>query len=317
VSTTAAIDRGLLREALASVLACPRCEGSLDLSDDTGHVICGRCGASSTIDDGIVDLSAVTETAQEGERHFRDRLAGEERASGRAALLDVIARHHGVAVMRRRAREFAGHFGDRDWLLDIGIGWGWHWMERATGPRIIGVDISMGNLRLARRMLGESSHVLLVRADAVALPIRSRSVSGVWSVQALQHMPDDVLARTRNELDRVLRDDFRIEIANLNPSLLLRAAYRLRGKRLHRRGRTDTMELNRRTAWEWATIWRDFRPGRSRVSTRHSELFFHPDLFLRPRPYPLRLERALSRVPLLPGLIARQVDVAVVSAGGA
>jgi hypothetical protein len=58
--------------------------------------------------------------------------------------------------------------------------------------------------------------------------------------------------------------------------------------------------------------WRDFRPGRVRISVGPSELFFHPELGLRPRPYPKALERLIAgRLPRLAGWFARQVQVSV------
>ena len=251
---------------------------------------------------------------QESEREFRDRLAAGHAVTARPALLEMVAQFHCVSVMRRRAKEFASRFSAGDRLLDVGIGWGWHWQGHTSGPLVIGVDMSIGNLQLARRVLGKTDRVVLVCADAAALPLRRGSIAGVWSVQAFQHMPERVLAQAKAEIDRTLREDFRIEMSNLNPALLHRIVYRLAGRRLHRRGRMGEMELSRRTAQEWARVWRDFRRGRCRLSTGYSELFFHPDLQLRPRRYPLRLERVLARVPALARLIARQVDVRVESA---
>jgi ubiquinone/menaquinone biosynthesis C-methylase UbiE len=257
---------------------------------------------------------AAMMVGQESERELRDRLAAAHAISSRPALLDTVAEYHCVPVMRRRAQDFAARFTPNDRVLDVGIGWGWHWHGRTDGPCVIGVDMSVGNLRLARRVLGKTDRVLLVCADAAALPLRDDSLAGVWSIQTFQHMPERVLAQAKSELDRVLREDFSIEMSDLNPGLLLRIVYRLAGRRLHRRGRMGEMELSRRTAREWTRIWSDFRRGRCRLSTGYSELFFHPDLHLRPRRYPLRLERALGWLPMLARMIARQVDVRI--AGG-
>ncbi len=180
----------------------------------------------------------------------------------------------------------------------------------------MGIDLSLGNLQLARRLLGATDRVALVCADAAALPLRRASVAGIWSVQTFQHMPDAVFERAKTELDRTLRDDFQMEISNLNPGLLQRVLYRLAGRRLHRRGRVGEMELTRRTGREWIRAWSDLRPGRSVVSSGYSELFFHPELRLRPHRYPLWAERILARIPAVARLIARQVDVRIDGVGG-
>jgi hypothetical protein len=272
-----------------------------------------QCAAAYPIRDGIPVFTPGRSVGQESEREFRDRYATTHATAGCAQLLDAVAEHHSVPVMRRRATEFAARFTDGDWLLDVGIGWGWHWAGLANRARVIGIDMSIGNLQLARHVLAETDRVVLVCADAAALPVRRDSIAGVWSVQTFQHMPDGVFERAKAEVDRVLREDFRIETSNLNPAWLHRAVYRLAGRRLHRGGRVGEMELRRHSAREWAAAWSDFRPGRQRLSTGYSELFFHPDLHCLPRRYPIRLERVLARLPALARLIARQVDVVVES----
>lgn len=307
-----------LREALESVLACPACEGALSVRGAGDAVRCGSCAAAYPVRDGIPVLLRDEPSEQEGERRFRDRLAGELDAGDGPALREVVARHHSVRLMRERALRFAARFGAEDWVLDVGVGWAWHWEGHAGPPRVLGIDMSPGNLRLARRLLGDGARrVALVCADAAALPVRAGSIAGLWSVQVFQHMPDNVLKRAKAELDRAMRDDGRIEMSNLNPAPLHRLLYRLAGRRLHRQGRVGEMELIRRSAREWAEVWSDFRRGRARIETGFSELFFHPDFHLRPRRYPLRLEGILAgRAPALAGLIARQVDLRIASRAG-
>lgn len=307
-----------LRLALTEVLACPRCQGRLDLDGPPEEIRCTACATGYPVDDGIPVLTPQRLVAQESERRYRDRLAADQPAGGPAALLEIVAFHHCLPVMRRRVTDFAAGFSDGDWLLDVGIGWGWHWLDHAGAPRVLGVDMSLGNLKLARRLLGEDNEsVVLVCADAAALPLRSRSIAGVWSIQVFQHMLDGVLRQAKAELDRVLGERFRMEISNLNPALLHRVLYRVTGRRLHRRGTIGEMELTRRSARQWVQVWRDFRAGRTRMKVGYSELFFHPDLRLRPRLYPLWLERAVAGgAGSLAGLVARQTDLRIESANG-
>jgi uncharacterized protein YbaR (Trm112 family)/ubiquinone/menaquinone biosynthesis C-methylase UbiE len=307
------IETGVAAGVLTDILACPGCQGRL--ASDAGGFRCERCAARYPVEDGIPVFLTGRTAGQEGERAFRDRLASRQVAGSAATLLETVGHHHCMRVMARRAARFAARFTPGQWILDLGIGWGWHWRSR-VGPRVFGVDMSLGNLRLARRLLGPGrDDVALVCADAAALPLRSSAVSGAWSVQVLQHMPAGVLERAIAELDRVMADEGRIEISNLNPGLFQRAAYHLAGRRLHLRGAVGEMELTRRSAAEWRAVWRAFRPGRARVVTGYSELFFHPDLHVRPRPYPAALERALAAARPVAGLFARQVDV-VVTCGG-
>jgi hypothetical protein len=70
------------------------------------------------------------------------------------------------------------------------------------------------------------------------------------------------------------------------------------------------MELNRLGSGEWLAEWRSLAGADARVT--YSELFFHPEFGLRPRPYPLAVERLIARgAPALAATIARQVDVRV------
>ena len=151
---------------------------------------------------------------------------------------------------------------------------------------------------------------MLVCADAAALPIRDRAISGVWSVQAFQHFPQKVFHKALSELRRVLRDEFVAEIYYLNPAWLHKVIYRLFGKRLHWRGKLGAMEWNLLSEKEWINVWGQFRGGRPEISSGYSELFFHPKFHLGPLAYPLRLERALATyAPKLAGLFARQMHI--------
>ncbi|MCX5829715.1 MAG: class I SAM-dependent methyltransferase [Deltaproteobacteria bacterium] len=200
-------------------------------------------------------------------------------------------------------------------MLDVGIGYGWHWSEMIDeNVRIIGIDMSLGNLLIAKSILGEDSNVLLVCANASELPIRDGSISGVWSVQTIQHFPDSVFERFQKEMNRILSKSFIMEIYNLQPAILHRLIYRLLGKRLHRRGHTGQWELNRLSRAEWIRKWHTFRSGQASMDFRYSELFFHPDLHVIPERYPVKLEQfisiSLSRVA---SLFARQGQICIES----
>ncbi len=300
-----------LREALETVLACPVCQGQLALPDRTAGLNCPSCGRAYPIKDGIPVFLQNEPLAQEEERQRRDRLASGYLSSDAQTILQVIARHHCLTVMRRHAAEFRGRFKPSQWLLDIGIGWGWHWLGHGVAAKILGVDMSLNNLLLARHLLGQNGHgVVLVCADAAALPIRAQAISGVWSVQVFQHFPSEMLQRVLSELDRILKDRFMMEIYNLNRPLLHKMVYRLFGKHFHCRGKQGEMELNRLSVREWTDIWRGFRHGSPKISHSYSELFFHPDFRLSPERYPVRLERILATyVPPVSAFFARQAQL--------
>lgn len=309
-----------LRQAVEDVLACPSCHGRLSLDERPAPCLrCARCGEVFPIIDGIPVLRAAQSLAQADEQQFRDAFAAQYMGWSGPALLDVVAQHHSLPVMRRRVRAFDARFAPNDWIVDVGTGFGWHWRDLDPGAKVVAVDFSLGNLRLARHVLQSTKRqVLLVCADAAALPLQDRAMAGLWSVQAFQHFPDGVLQQVQAELDRVLRPTFFMEITNVNPAVAVRAIYRLVGRRFHRRGARGPMALNCRSEAEWAALWRSFRAGRVQISHGHSELFFHPDLRLRPWPYPLWLEQAIAvHAAPLAALAARQITIRVESAGSA
>jgi hypothetical protein len=158
--------------------------------------------------------------------------------------------------------------------------------------------------------------VLLICADATRLPFRRAGVAGLWCVQVFQHFPSALLHAVTEEMDRILAPAVAMEMYNLNPAPVLRAIYRLCGRRLPRSARVGPMEVNRRTAREWIELWRGFRGGRTRIVPGYSELFFHPDFRLMPPCYPAKAERCLTeRFTMLSSWIARQVQLRIESVG--
>ena len=257
--------------------------------------------------DGIPFFTHRSPGLQEEEKRFRNAAADLQLRQGSQDLLGVAGRHHCLPIMGDHARSFRRRFPTQEWLLDIGTGYAWPWKNASEGAAILAVDISMGNLLLAKRLLGESGSVLLLCADAAHLPVSGKAVSGIWSVQAFQHFPKPVFRQAQRELDRILKKEFLMEFHHLHPAALYQLIWRLRGKKLPLRGRSGPFETNRLSLPEWQARWAGFREGRPEISCAYSELFFHPELGLRPRPYPLALERWLaSRAPTLAGIIARQ-----------
>jgi hypothetical protein len=300
-----------LLQAIEEVLACPVCKGKLVLTDEGASLGCTSCQAAYPVLDGIPMLLPPDLLAQEEERRYRDAVAEKFLRSDRLQLLEEVGRHHSIAVMLKKSREFLQKFQPHDWILDLGIGWGWHWDRDDLNVKILGVDMSSRNLILAKHLLGNNDQVVLVCADGALLPVRDRTISGAWSVQVFQHFPPQVLDRVQTELARVLKEDvFAMEIYNLNPPLIHKLIYRLLGRKIHLRGKLGEMVLNRFSAREWREIWQNFRRGNVEISHSYSELFFHPEFRLQPQCYPMKLEHWLARrLPGLAAVFARQVQV--------
>ncbi len=274
--------------------------------------------APLTANDGIVSYLDRVETGQAREQGDRDAVMERHRNRSVEEIMREVARHHGLTVMSEQAREFRGRFSEDEWIIDIGGGTGWYW-RGTRGANVLLADFSRETLRVAARLLKPEDRVHLMHCDASRLPILTGALSGVWSVQVFQHFPEPVLAGVLQELRRVLLPDFGAKVFNLNPALLLRAAYRLMGRRYHRRGEWNGLLLNCLTAEDWRARLAPWlvNEDAGRISVRYSELFFHPPLRLKPRRYPLKLEQVLARVPELARLFARQVSIEVERRSGA
>jgi len=307
-------NHGLLSQAIEDVLVCPACRGTLIL-EGNHQLICIGCDRYYPIQNGIPIFLLSGTSLQDHEKRFRDAIAAEHINRSRYDLIRLAAEHHCIPVMRLHAEHFRSRLSQKLWMLDVGIGYGWHWSEMVDEKvRIVGIDMSLGNLLIAKKILGTDSNVLLVCADASELPIRDKSISGVWSVQTIQHFPDIVFDRFQQEMNRILSATFIMEIYNLQPALLHRLIYRLFGKHLHRRGRSGEWELSRLSMVEWIKKWHAFRPERMCMDFQYSELFFHPDFHVRPERYPVRLEQFISRrLSGLASLFARQGQIRIKS----
>jgi len=78
-------------------------------------------------------------------------------------------------------------------LLDLGCGAGQDARYLATlGHRVIGLDRTMPLLQFAKR---RSSSIPLVLADMRALPLRDRTLDGIWAAASLIHLPKRTVSR--------------------------------------------------------------------------------------------------------------------------
>jgi ubiquinone/menaquinone biosynthesis C-methylase UbiE len=98
-------------------------------------------------------------------------------------------------------------------LLDVGCGMGTFTVEAARhGAVAIGVDPASAAVQAARHVAAaeraERAH--FVRADAVQLPLRDRSVDVVLAADLTEHLDDVTLARMLRDAARVLRPTGRL-----------------------------------------------------------------------------------------------------------
>jgi ubiquinone/menaquinone biosynthesis C-methylase UbiE len=107
----------------------------------------------------------------------------------------------------RRAQtiEFYLSIDDKDIILDVGCGEGFITSRFLKANYIVGLDISMDFLMLAKHKIGQSG-IDFVCADATALPLRTASFDKIATLEVLEHLHKEEQELLSNEVNRVLRD---------------------------------------------------------------------------------------------------------------
>jgi len=122
----------------------------------------------------------------------------------------------GRLVRRRIAGAITRHMkiGDRDLVLDLGIGTGGSLGYYPRYGRIIGIDLSAGMLRECRKKIVERGidNVSVVQGDALRLPFADDSFDHVFISHVISVVSDPI--RMVREAQRVARPGARIVIVN-------------------------------------------------------------------------------------------------------
>jgi SAM-dependent methyltransferase len=183
-------------------LSCPRCAARFELSD--GSLQCRR-GHAGTAAGGHWDLIGRVERLSLGQRLFATRLGarGYERfREGRIADV-VTGKRYSDEI--QWLEETIGETSKL--VLDVPCGQGNFTaaLARRVGRTLIGVDLSGKMLELAAARMSRAGlgNVLLLRADALALPLADASVDAISACGGLHLYPD--VPRAIAEMRRVLR----------------------------------------------------------------------------------------------------------------
>lgn len=126
---------------------------------------------------------------------------------------DKIARIYNALYGREQKLKFKEvlkvlNVGNSNIILDVGCGTGLLFNHIKNSARlIVGVDLSLMNLKIALRRIkeGKLNNILLIRADADFLPFKNGVFDKVFAITLLQNMPNPTL--TIHEILRVARDD--------------------------------------------------------------------------------------------------------------
>ncbi len=212
---------------------CPGCLGSL--FHKNGRLRCESCSAQYGSIGGIPDLRVPARSWIDYEadsakarvllgemedlsleelvrRIFSEQGGGEERVALRTR--QVLT---GPDRMRRELREWldAATRGDGV-FLDLGCGSGMVLAAAAKeGRKGIGIDVSMVWLIVAQRLIRAwGAEPVLAAAHSDALPLADGSVTGVVSLDLIEHVGDP--GHYLSELNRVVRRDGRVALSTPN-----------------------------------------------------------------------------------------------------
>lgn len=131
---------------------------------------------------------------------------------------DLLAGHWEEGVKRQALSLLEARPGER--VLDVGCGTGREVAALASkGGSIWGVDLSAGMLRAASARLcrlGVRDRVVLLRADALRLPVRRASFDASLLCFSLELFPDVLLRAVLGEVHRALRPEGRLCVVSLS-----------------------------------------------------------------------------------------------------
>lgn len=110
-------------------------------------------------------------------------------------------------------------FSFRERILDMCCGTGGATyaisMKAGQGTQIVGLDLSTGQLRVAKKC-SELSHVQFVEGDAARTPFPDTWFDKVFITHAIHEMPREIRLRVLAEGRRILKDDGRVIILELD-----------------------------------------------------------------------------------------------------
>jgi SAM-dependent methyltransferase len=170
----------------ADWLACPACEGALELADSA--LVCGRCRATHEVKCGVARLGATRDERTERVRKFYEAVPFPGyRPKDSLGALRARAERSEFARLLDRATP-----GDAR-ILEIGCGTGQMSLFLATADRVvIGADLTLASLELAAgaaRRFGVE-RAFFVETDLRKPGLKRGSFDLVYTSGVLHHTPD-------------------------------------------------------------------------------------------------------------------------------
>jgi ubiquinone/menaquinone biosynthesis C-methylase UbiE len=249
----------------------------------------------------------------------RDKLAIEALVDN-GNVLDIVSKHHSYEVMQYELRKFLDLLPLGGVLVDVGTGFGWHWIELSKHrPDLVLclLDFSYASLSLAQQLLQGKcgNQILFICGDALDLPFADGSIDGYWSVQTLQHVSS--WRKAISEAHRVLKAQSIFASYSLNHQKLIEWIYKRINKRYVTNGEyVSGINIVRSSDNQYEIVGQFFG---NLVEVRYSEIIYSPELlFTRPGCAGSmlgKIDRYLSGKSFLAESLGRQCSFHAVKAG--
>jgi 2-polyprenyl-3-methyl-5-hydroxy-6-metoxy-1,4-benzoquinol methylase len=201
--------------ALALVCPAAGCGGPITRPEPHCPMLCGTCGRTYPITDGIPQLLGDDYDRDTGARYERDGAAIADTA---AAVGYEYDRQH--TIMRRAVADTLSDLPPGCRILDVGCGHGKFTRGMTRSHAVVGVDLALAMLSRARK-----EGLEVYQADATALPFADSQFDAIVCAEMVQHL--SALDGLAIEFKRVLRPDGRIIVTTLNRASILRRVFRL------------------------------------------------------------------------------------------
>ena len=255
---------------------------------------------------------------QQDEMLMRNKLALESLVDN-ANVLDIVLKHHSYEVMQYELRKFLDLIPLGGVLVDVGTGFGWHWIELSkyrTDLVLCLLDFSYASLSLAQQLLQGKcgNQTLFICGDALDLPFADGSVDGYWSVQTLQHLTS--WQKSISEAHRVLKIGSVFASYSLRHQRCIEWVYGIINKKYVIEGEYfPGINIVRANNEQRVIIEQYFK---NMVNVRYTEVFFSPEvLFTRPgRKGSLlgKIDRYVSGTSILSRVLGRQCSFQAIKA---
>lgn len=198
-------------DAIADVLACPRCRGSLGIGAEA--LRCTACGSRYALHEGIPLLAIPGTSETWGEPQATEQSSAyqaeyqriENAATYNLAYRDKFLKRSST---RREYALIARHIsrvGRSRVVLDLPCGGGRLTPAFAdSADLVIEADIALGQLLYGRQQSSVATPRAWMTASAFHIPLRDRAVDGTISVRLSHHLP------TETERERHLAEILRV-----------------------------------------------------------------------------------------------------------